>query len=301
MPIEFEVLPFFDWLFPAVGRGYGALAYFVASFTLLSFLSLLAWYLVAAYRLGATEGFYSVAKVVYKAFSDDLPNFSLRRTIAVTQLTIQESLRKRVLVGFAVFVVLLLAAGLFLDIRSTNPARIYLSFVLTSSYFLVMLLSLLLSTFSLPNEIKYKTIYTVVTKPIRAGEIVMGKIIGFSMIGTVVLVVMCAISYVFVVRGLSHGHRIRTEDMTATGGGDSLAATGRTSQDAQHHHEVTIDEKGNGRTDIQMGHWHSVTAVKGADGKVTYEVGPHEGMLIARVPLYGKLSFLDRQDRKSVV
>ena len=36
MPIEYEVLPFFDWLFPAVGRGYGALAQFVASASLLT-------------------------------------------------------------------------------------------------------------------------------------------------------------------------------------------------------------------------------------------------------------------------
>ena len=30
---------------------------------------------------------------------------------------------------------------------------------------------------------------------------------------------------------------------------------------------------------------------------VQYEVGPHEGLLVARVPLYGKLRFLDRQGR----
>ena len=37
--------------------------------------------------------------------------------------------------------------------------------------------------FSLPADIKTKTIYTVVTKPVRPGEIVLGRIVGFSLVG----------------------------------------------------------------------------------------------------------------------
>lgn len=296
MPIEYEILPFFDWLFPAVNRGYGALAYFVASFTLLSFVALLVWYLVQTYFLGPVEAFYSVAKVVYKAFADDLPNFSLRRTAAMARLTVHEAIRRRVLVAFVVFVLVLLFAGMFLDASSDNPARIYLSFVLNASYFLVLFLSVILSTFSLPTEMKTRTIYSLVTKPIRAGEIVLGKILGFTVIGTGVLVVMCLTSYVFVVRGLNHEHSVRVEDMERTGKGESLAAVGKTTFNGRHRHSITLDEDGQGRTDIAMGHWHSVQAVKEGDA-VRYEIGPHEGLLVARVPVYGKLSFLDRQGR----
>ena len=296
MPIEYEILPFFDWLFPAVGRGYGALAYFVASFTLLSFVALLVWYLVQTYFRGPVEAFYAVAKVVYKAMADDLPNFSIRRTAAMARLTVLEAIRRRVLVAFVVFVLVLLFAGMFLDVSSDNPARIYLSFVLNASYFLVLFLSVILSTFSLPTEVKLRTIYSLVTKPIRAGEIVLGKILGFTVIGTAVLAVMCLTSYVFVVRGLNHEHSVRSEDVERTGKGDSLAATGKTTFNGRHRHTFTLDEQGQGRTDITMGHWHSVQAVKEGDS-VRYEVGPHEGLLVARVPLYGKLSFLDRQGR----
>jgi hypothetical protein len=240
MPIEYEILPFFDWLFPAVNRGYGALAYFLASVALLSFLALLAWYTVSAYYLGASEAFYSVAKVVYKAFADDLPNFSFRRTLAMAELTVREAIRRRVLVAFVVFVLVLLFAGLFMDINSDNPARIYLSFVLNSSYFLILLLSVVLSTFSLPTEIKTRTIYSLVTKPIRAGEIVLGKILGFTVIGTAVLAVMCVVSYFFVVRGLDHQHTILPENVERIGEGDSLAARGRTTTNSRHHHTFTI-------------------------------------------------------------
>ena len=69
-----------------------------------------------------------------------------------------------------------------------NPARVYLSFVLTSTNYLVLLMALLLSAFSLPNDIKNRTIYTVVTKPIRASEIVLGRTLGFAAVGTAMLV-----------------------------------------------------------------------------------------------------------------
>jgi ABC-type transport system involved in multi-copper enzyme maturation permease subunit len=295
MPIEFEILTFSEWFLPSATRG-GALLYFLSTFALLSVLGLLAWYLVAAYFQGPSEAFYSVAKVVYKAFSDDLPRFSLRRTLAMAQLTVLEAIRRKIIWAFVVFVLLLMFASLFLDGISDNPARIYLSIVLNSSYFLILLLSVVLSTFSLPNEVKNRTIYSLVTKPIRAGEIVLGKILGFTVIGTVVLAVMCVVSYGFVVRGLNHRHVIEAENVERTGQGDSLAATGKTSTDSRHHHNFTLGPDGLGRTEMAMGHWHEVEAVRDGD-KIRYEVGPHEGLLVARVPKYGKLRFLDSQGR----
>ena len=295
MPIEFEILTFSEWFFPSATRG-GALLYFLSTFALLSVIGLLAWYIVAAYFQGPSEAFYSVAKVVYKAFSDDLPRFSLRRTLAMAQLTVLEAIRRKIIWAFVVFVLLLLFASLFLDGISDNPARIYLSIVLNSTYFLILLLSVVLSTFSLPNEVKNRTIYSLVTKPIRAGEIVLGKIVGFTVIGTVVLAVMCVVSYGFVVRGLNHRHSIEAEAVERTGQGDSLAATGKTSSDSRHHHTFTVGPDGLGRTELAMGHWHEVQAIRDGD-KVRYEIGPHEGLLVARVPKYGKLRFLDSQGR----
>ena len=99
-------------------------------------------------------------------------------------------------------------AGLFLDVKNSNPARVYLSFVLTRTNYLVLLMALLLSAFSLPNDIKNRTIYTVVTKPIRASEIVLGRTLGFAAVGTAMLVAMGLISYFFVRRGLTHDHAI---------------------------------------------------------------------------------------------
>ena len=69
---------------------------------------------------------------------------------------------------------------------------------------------------------------------------------------------------------------------------------GRTSLVAQHRHAFTVNAKGKGRTDTEAGHWHAVRRV-GQGNQVRYEVGPHQGMLRARVPVYGKLRFLNRK------
>ena len=116
---------------------------------------------------------------------------------------------------FGVFLAILLFAGWFLDPASENPVRLYMSFVFWLSGCLLLLLVLFLSVMSLPADIKNRTIHTVVTKPVRASEIVLGRIVGFVIIGTLLLAVMSAISYVFVHRGLSHTHHVALADLKA--------------------------------------------------------------------------------------
>src|SRR5438067_8273092 len=161
-------------------------------------------FVIASLQYGPSEAFYYVARSIFSAVTEDLPRFSPRRTLAVARLAVQEAIRNKILVGFGIFLVLLLVAGMFLDVQNSNPSRVYLSFVLTSTNYLVLLMALLLSAFSLPNDIKNRTIYTVVTKPVRASEIVLGRILGFAAVGTSMLVLMGIISYGFVTWSLNH-------------------------------------------------------------------------------------------------
>src|SRR5207248_9201646 len=177
-------------------------------------------FVIASLQYGPSEAFYYVARAMFSAVTEDLPRFSPRRTLAIARLAVQEAIRNRVLVGFGVFIVLLLVAGMFLDVENSNPARVYLSFVLTSTNYLVLLMALLLSAFSLPNDIKNRTIYTVVTKPIRASEIVLGRTLGFSAVGTAMLVAMGVISYFFVTWSLSHDHGVEPASITEEAGKD---------------------------------------------------------------------------------
>lgn len=251
-------------------------------------------FVVAAFQYGPSEAFYYVARAMFSAVTEDLPRFSPRRTFAVARLAIQEAIRNRVLVGFGVFVILLLFAGLFLDVSNSNPARVYLSFVLHATNYLVLLMALFLSAFSIPNDIKNRTIYTVVTKPVRASEIVLGRILGFVAVGTVMVVAMGVISYFFVIRGLSHDHQVVADEMvTADLAGGGKGQRGQTTLDSHHRHTVEIGADGKGRTNVVAGHWHNVERLE--DG--TYRVSAPQGHLLAKAPVYGKLLVLERDGR----
>jgi len=231
----------------------------------------------------------------------DLRRVSWRRVTAMTRLAVQESLRKNVLVALGFFAVVLLFAGWFLDPTSVNPGRLYLGFILTSTNLLVCLVVLVLSAFSLPADIKAKAIQTVTTKPVRTIEIVLGRFLGFSAIGTASLLVMGLAGWAFVVRSVAHEHLISQEDLEDVVAADgSLAGyRGRTSFRQGHRHWVELGPEGSGRTDVAQGHRHAVRARESADGKRVFEVGPPEALLEARRPLRGRLTFRDRDGSPS--
>lgn len=292
MELEKEILPLLDWLLPSV-RGPGALVVFIAVAAGLAVLSLFVGYLRMAIRLGPGEGFYAVAKAIATAVGSDFPRTAPRRIWAMTRLAMQEAIRRRVLIAFGIFALIVLFAGWFLDRQSDHPARLYLGVMLTAAQFMILVLAILLSTFSLPADIKSKTIYTVVTKPVRASEIVLGRILGVIIVNTAILALMGVVSYFFVVRGLAHRHQIVAEDMEPLGGNAS-GRQGVTSRDAYHRHQVTVNAEGRGRTDLIMDHDHEVWSA-GAGQELV--VGPPQGALVARVPIYGKMRFTDRTGR----
>lgn len=297
MVLEKEILPLLEWLLPTL-RGPGALVVFVVVVAGLIVASLVVAYLRCVVLYGPGEGFYAVAKAVAIAVSDDLPRFSLRRVTAMARLAFQESIRRWVLVVFVVFAVVLFFAGWFLDVQSDHPVRVYLSFVLTATEWMILILAVILCAFSLPNDIRYRTIYTVMTKPVRASEIVVGRIVGFAAINSILLAMMCVVSYGFVVRGLSHRHTIDPEDMEAevVKGRPAAGWKGQTSFDSFHRHTVTLGPDGMGETDVRMDHQHGVRAT-GEAAERRYEVGGPQGALTAKMPLYGKLRFIDRTGR----
>ncbi len=237
---------------------------------------------------------------VLAALVSDLVGISPRRLLALAWLAAKEAIRGRVVVVFAVFVLILLFAGWFLDPSSRDPARLYIDWVLTLTSYLMLLLALFLSALSLPTDIKNRTLHTVVTKPVRSSEIVLSRMLGFMAVGTVLLAVMGLVSYGFVVRGLSHTHSLTAADLRPTGQVGGQAAGGRgpilkgvTSQTNHHRHNVVIDSTGKGRVEMEQGHWHELT-IEGTGKDAIYTVGAPQGMLVARVPVYGKLAFKNR-------
>ncbi len=110
----------------------------------------------------------------------DIARTSPRRVFALAWLAVRESLRRRVVVIFVVFVVLILFAALFMKKTSPHPGQLYIQVVLNFTVYLAMLFALVLSALSLPADIRDRTLHTVVTKPVRKIEIVLGRVLGFS-------------------------------------------------------------------------------------------------------------------------
>ncbi len=301
----FHAVNFAEWIGPA------AKVWLIAVVALLVGFALLRW-LFAVLRQGPAAGTLSALNFLWAAAAD-LLLISPRRTLALAGLTIKESMRRRVVIVFAVFLILVAFAGWFLDPGSNQPARLYLSFVLTTTSYLVLLLAVFLSALSLPADIRNHTIHTVVTKPVRPSEIVLGRVLGFAAVGTVLLGLMAAISYVFVLRGLDHKHdfsaaareqlAVMWRDARRNDSTQGIAVS--TDRVQNHRHTVffdpaqeTVDEQGVRRgairTDTENGHEHEIQYVVPAEGEVQFVCSPPENHLLARVPIYGKLRFKDR-------
>ena len=291
MILEEEILPYLQWLWGGGPGSIGAVARFLLIALGLGFLGLLLGFIVSAARHGILRG----GDLVYRTITNgvrELWETSPRRVWALAQLAMKEAWRRRVVVALVVFFIILIFASWFLKKDHQDPAKLYISFVLTAITYLVLGIALLMSAFSLPADFKSKTIYTIVTKPVRAGEIVMGRTLGFTLVGTILLAIMGVCSYVFVNRSLDHTHEVDINSLKKVqdAAGEFIGQDGRTSLNAYHRHEVELDANGEGFAINNYGHRHQI--VKRGDQS---EVLGAEGIMRARVPRWGKLTYLDRQ------
>ncbi len=328
---------FFEWLFrnsgtsdqPAMGAIYIFLFLVLACALLGTFFG----YLAAALRHGPFEAFYVVAKVVAGA-GPDWFRMSPRRIWAIARLAAKEALRRRViLVAFGIFAIALLFGGWFINSGSEHPERVYINFVMWGTQLLILMMIMLISAFSLPDDIKNRTIYTVATKPVRTSEIVLGRVVGFGLLGTALLFLMGVISLLFVWRGLSHTHQATLQDGRVELNEVNPLATGhraselavketQTELDSGHFHYVEIiqdvrdknspppsnpagiirsEERGDQVTYWRAvvvprgGHTHQI-AVDGDLDNLRYTLSDAKGFYRARVPKYAdRLVFYDRQ------
>jgi hypothetical protein len=291
-----------------------ALAYWLQTVGVTALVAIAVAYLISALRYGPLTAGDHLYSVLSSAVGD-LVRMSPRRVAAMAWLAVKESVRQQVIAGLVIFGVVLAFALWFLDTDHSDPSALYISFVMDAVNYLILLLAIFVSAYSLPNDLKRKTIYTIVTKPVRPSEIVLGRILGFIAVCTVPLALMGLGGYFFVVRALDHTHDLSEESLhpfdreEIVAGADPNGKQGMTSTSRAHRHRVLLDASGNGITetdDARIGgdqaesylerfgqsHRHRVKAVT-RDGRTEYEVGPPEGQLHARVPIHGRLTFKD--------
>jgi hypothetical protein len=249
-------------------------------------------------RWFGTDGPLKAGDLTYRVISNgiaELARTSPRRVWTLARHAFKESMRRRVWVAWIVFIVVLLFAGWFLQAGYREPGKLFFSFALTMTTYLVLLIALLVSAFSLPQEFRSKTIFTLVTKPVRAGDIVIGRILGFMLVGTLMLAGMTAANALFVSRMLNHTHEIDTGTLEDVLDADNnvIGRKGLTTSSQSHRHEVELDNQGNGVALFANDHEHTISAVRPGD-KTEYHVSSPVGGMRARVPVYGDLKFLNR-------
>ena len=287
MVLEQDILPYLQW-FLGNSESLGALPRFLLVVIGVALVGLLGGYVIAAARNGLLRGGDITYRTISAGFRE-LLEMSPRRIFALAKLAFKEAWRRRVWVAFVVFLIILMFAGWFLKTDHQDPAKLYISFVLTATTYLVLGIALLLSAFSLPSDFKTKTIYTIVTKPVRSGEIILGRILGFTAIGTVLLATMGICSYLFVVRSLDHTHSVELGSLKKIAG--ASGNQGNTSRNAYHRHDVEVGL--GGTEDLALsnhGHYHPIEQ-QGESLRVLQA----ENFVRARVPQWGQLRFIDRQ------
>ncbi|MBR5759218.1 MAG: hypothetical protein IKX88_11550 [Thermoguttaceae bacterium] len=290
MILEHPIPPFLEWI------GGAALNWALAVLALSALAFVVCFVLLLVFK-GTKQAGTTFRTGVREAWKD-LAFFSWKRCFAVAGLAIRESIRKKVVVVGVVFLILLMFAGWFLDPDSKDPARLCASFVYQTTTYLVLLLALFLSSLSLPGDFKTKTIYTLVTKPVRSSEIVLGRILGIGAVGSVILVLMAFCSYFFVSNTLKHTHVLNdAEDLTyvtdadpSTLPPDTVVAKGYTRLANGHKHQVEKYASGELRVFEENKHTHPIEQ-SDVDGVVRYKIGTERGSLQAKVPVYGSIKF----------
>jgi ABC-type transport system involved in multi-copper enzyme maturation permease subunit len=151
---------------------------------------------------GALAALCAVLAVCWE-FLLDLSALSPRRIWAIARLSITEAVRRKALWSFVVILAVFLFASWF--IRTDKPEhqwRVYVQLVFLVMTLLLLLTSSVIACFSLPTDIRQQTIHTVITKPVQRFELVLGRIVGFTLLMTIVLAVMSQLSLLYVFRGI---------------------------------------------------------------------------------------------------
>lgn len=311
----------FDWLFID-----GALWTFFRILGFGAVAGLLIGFIVSSFRNGPGEAFYALSTTVFQSVPD-LFLMSPRRVWAIATLAIKEN-RRLFVITLILFVVALGVGGWYMGGGSSRPEQAYIAFIFFAAQILATIFGVLVSAFSLPTDIQSKTVFTVVTKPVRASEIVVGRFLGFSLLGTVLLALIGGLSLVFMHRGLQHEHYFGNPDVAANESftvdewlpiTDGLVegrrpfhpfavyeARSMTSLDSGHQHRVAIiqlpnEDGGEARYDVVVdeaaGHTHPVSILESdpeTQLPTRLSFGSPSGNLKARRPIYAQPRGADR-------
>ena len=152
------------------------------------------------------RGLMGVVTQLYDGVRDGSELFTLnswQRIWAVSTLTVREARRRKALLVFVIFAILFMFGSWFLssaDEKADIQIERHVVFVFTAVSWLVLPVILMLACWGIPEDIKARSMHTVVTKPVRRDELVIGRMLGFSLVATFIVAVMGVVGYIWIER-----------------------------------------------------------------------------------------------------
>ena len=105
----------------------------------------------------------------------------MHRIIAILENTFKESLRQKILLLLVVFAVILIIISVFLEPFALGEApKIMRDFGLAAASLFGVLTTIIIGSALMHKDIEKKTIYTVLSKPVKRSEVILGKFFGLS-------------------------------------------------------------------------------------------------------------------------
>ncbi len=117
---------------------------------------------------------------------------------AIATNTIKQALRMKVAAVFLILLLILLPVmGFSATGDGTLKGRLqtFVSYGLSLTSLLLCLLTIIISIYSVASDIEQKQIYTVITKPIRRFEFLLGKLLGVILLDVILLSLFAVIIY----------------------------------------------------------------------------------------------------------
>src|SRR6266851_204548 len=128
-----------------------------------------------------------------------------RRVAAIARNAFREAVRDRVLYNLVVFVLLLIAAAIFLgEISAGQEAKIIVDLGLSAILLFGVFIAIFVGVGLVYKEIERRTLYAILSKPIGRGEFLLGKYLGLCLTLLVNVIVMGAgvsLALIYVRRG----------------------------------------------------------------------------------------------------
>ncbi len=121
----------------------------------------------------------------------------IRRVLSIASNTFRETIRNKILYAILAFALFVIGMTFFLaDLSVGDFARIIADVGLASIHVFGVVMAIFLGITLISNEVDRKTIYLILSKPVRRHEFILGKALGLSITLALTTLAMAAVLFV---------------------------------------------------------------------------------------------------------